>query len=65
MEPDINEYLSDAKIANYIEELNKYPVRISHTTIGNLLLATKQNSYPETLRNISFYGLLKIRLIIK
>lgn len=59
LESDFNEYLSDVKIANYIEELSKYPVRISHTTIGNLLLATKQDSYPETLRNISFYGLLK------
>lgn len=58
MEPDINEFLSDAKIANYIGELSKYPVRISHTTIGNLLLATKQDSY-QALRDISFYGLLK------
>ncbi|MBK9108859.1 MAG: DNA helicase RecQ [Saprospiraceae bacterium] len=56
---DVSEYLSDDKIATYIEELKKYPVRISHTLIAKLLLATGKDYSSGELTNVSFYGFLK------
>ncbi len=56
---EINRILSDEKINTYIEELKKFNVRMSHTTIGKLLIGSEEQSIPAELRDISFYGLLK------
>ena len=55
----IDDELTDEKIKDYIVELKKYTVRISHTVIGKLLLGSEKDMFPDELKQISFYGELK------
>ncbi|MBL7823257.1 MAG: DNA helicase RecQ [Saprospiraceae bacterium] len=57
----IDVILSEESVLKYIEELKKYPVRISHTIIGKVLLGSEREMITEELKDLSFYGILKGR----
>ncbi len=56
---DLEEELSPAKIQEFIEELNPFNIRISHTLIGKLLLGSERDGFPDELKEVSYFGLFK------
>ena len=57
----IDVILSEESVLKYVEELKKYPVRISHTILGKVLLGSEREMIIEDLKDLSFYGILKGR----
>ena len=56
--PDLNALLSEQTFKMYCDEMKEKNIRLSHHTLGKLLLASDKSLYTEHEQALSFYGKL-------
>lgn len=56
--PDLNALLTEQKLKMYCDEMKEKNIRLSHHTLGKLLLASDRSHFTDAEQALSFYGIL-------